>query len=100
MLGAFLSTWAGRLTLALALAMAAVGVQNWRLSNVKANYADYRAEVAENARLAAEAARKADGVAHDTVAASKGAVMAQNEQAREVAAVSEDPLKSGLGALK
>lgn len=57
------------------------------------------AEYAAAARIAAEKARKADGVARDTVDAEKGTVAAENEAARDAAIGSDDPLRDGLRAL-
>lgn len=101
MIGAFFSSLTNKLfSGALLLALVFAGVQSWRLSSVKSDYAEYRAKVAEAAHKAALKARKADAVARDTVEATKATVEGQNDAAREAAKGSDDPLRDAFKELR
>lgn len=59
-----------------------------------------RAEYAEAAREAIEQARQADAVAGEAIQATKDEVEQKNDEARNAAAGSDDPLRAGLDRLR
>ena len=63
-------------------------------------YARRHAEQLEIERKALEKARGADAVAGETVKQSTDEVEQENDEAREAASGSDDPLKSGLDSLR
>lgn len=94
---AFLAKLPWQLWVVLAVLLTAWLWGNHRYSQ---GYAASEAKHAETARKAVTKARTADEAARGTVDAEKRSADATEARAREAAAGSDDPLKSGLEALK
>lgn len=95
-IGAFLKRVPWQVYAALAIILTAWAWGNHRYSE---GVADNEAKHAEIARKAAEKARKADGVARDTVDGTKGRIEAENDAARKAAEGSDDPLRDAMRSL-